>query len=364
MKSIFLIGETEKHEVEIYRSQWTNKVVVKIDGEIASRKTLWKKGTFFTLEVGEREKHEIELKYSGIYFPKVKCFVDGKPHLREAVILSKWQKPVKFASALLIILLVSGVGYLWFLSSGAKLPPYNSIENRTVHMVFKASNGNLHEWTIGLDTLEAQIKYGYLKRELIPGTFLPILESIENLFVSLTPYTNQADIQKLSAEIDNFRSLGTQYIELTSKTGENYRVMDFRPFIVENNFESVISDLYHEMGNNDQAFVHEVWFIVTQLTTYNSEIEETPRFPLETLIGGGGDCEDMAILIASMLKAAPANYTVNLVYMDADNPTSPKQINHVTVWVETPSGYKTFVEGTEHVEMNPYTEVNGWYFEV
>ncbi len=119
-------------------------------------------------------------------------------------------------------------------------------------------------------------------------------------------------------------------------------MVDFRPFVDEQPFSKVISDLYHGLAD-DEAFVHEVWYIVIQLTTYSQEVEETPRFPLETMIGGGGDCEDMAILIASMLKAAPADYVVELVYMDMDNPTDPRDVNHVLVWVETPSGYKTYL---------------------
>jgi hypothetical protein len=209
---------------------------------------------------------------------------------------------------------------------GAIAPPYVQIENRTVHMVFKASNGTLHQWTIGENVLEAQIQLGWYKREITHDV---------------------------------------EYLNLTdNQTGETYRIMDYRPFIIENNFTEVITDLYHELGDNDEAFVHEVWYIVTQLTTYNSNTSEAPRFPFETLVGGGGDCKDLAVLEASMLKAVPANYVVDLVYMDSDNPTAPENVNHVTVWVETPSGYKTFVEGTEHVEMNPYTEVDGWYFQV
>lgn len=205
-------------------------------------------------------------------------------------------------------------------------PPYTRIENRTVHMVFNASNGTLHEWTIGLDAVEAQIQMGWYKREITHDV---------------------------------------EYLNLTdNKNGATYRVVDCRPFIIENNFTEVMTDLYHELGNNDEGFVHEVWYVVTQMTSYNSNMTDAPRFPFETLVGGGGDCKDLSVLEASMLKAVPANYTVQLVYMDADNPKSPQTVNHVAVWVETPSGYKTFIEGTEHVEMNPYTEVYGWYFDV
>jgi hypothetical protein len=201
--------------------------------------------------------------------------------------------------------------------------PY--LENRDVIMSFLRSNGTWHSWSVPLDAVVSQAYLGWYKKET--GDF--------------------------------------EYVDLRdNKTGELHRLIDFRPFIIENNFENVMTNLYHDLGNNDQAFVHEVWYIVTQLTIYQSEIEETPRFPLDTFAGGGGDCEDLAILIASMLKAAPADYTIKLVYMDADNPTDPTEVNHVIVWVETPNGYKTFVDGTSHTEMCLFTEVVGWYFEV
>ncbi|MEM3389433.1 MAG: hypothetical protein QXQ64_02505 [Candidatus Bathyarchaeia archaeon] len=205
-----------------------------------------------------------------------------------------------------------------------KILPYILISNRTVEIAFRLSNGSISAWTIGVDTFEAQIISGWYQR-----------------------------------------AYNLSYITLTSsKTGEKFRVIDFRPFVLKENFVKVMSNLYRSLGNDDVAFVREVWFIVTQLTAYSSENKETPRYPLETLVGGGGDCEDMAILIASMLKAAPVNYNVSLVYMDSSNPLNPVNINHVLVWVETPSGYKTFVDGTSKTTMSPFKEVSGWYLEV
>jgi len=199
------------------------------------------------------------------------------------------------------------------------------IENENATISFHTSDGTFYKWTVALETLESQIYLSWYKKET--GDF--------------------------------------QYIDLRdNETGKIHHMVDFRPFVIENNFATVIPNLYQDLKNNNVNFVYEVWYIVAQLTTYRSEITETPKFPLQTLITGGGDCEDMAVLIASMLKAAPENYVVKLVYMDADNPTAPENVNHVVVWVETPSSYKTFVDGTSHTEMCPFTEVVGWYFEV
>lgn len=259
---------------------------------------------------------------------------------------------------------------------GAKLPPYIIIENRDVDMVFKASDGTLHYWTVPVETLEATIMQGHYKRELIPETFVPMLEGLYEWYYEvcvsiqiLYAYYGQtvdfsSELSDFRDMIENWKSEGVQHVDLRDdETSEIHHVMDFRAFVDEQPFSKVIPDLYHELAD-DEDFVYEIWYVVTQLTTYHPEIEETPRFPLETMIGGGGDCEDMAILIASMLKAAPENYVIELVYMDSDNPTDPENINHVIVRVETPNGYKTFVDGTSKTVMCPFTLVDGWYLEV
>ena len=103
--------------------------------------------------------------------------------------------------------------------------------------------------------------------------------------------------------------------------------------------------------------------MVTQLNTYSEDIEDTPRLPYETLLEGGGDCEDLAILTASILKAVNPEWNVSLVYMDLDNPTDLKDLNHVTVYVET-NEISTFVEPTSKTQMDPFGTVDGYYLEI
>jgi hypothetical protein len=78
---------------------------------------------------------------------------------------------------------------------------------------------------------------------------------------------------------------------------------------------------------------------------------------------GGGDCEDTAILAASILDAMPTDWKVQLVYMDADNPQDPQTINHVLVYVDT-GEYQTYIETTSNQQMTPYTQVEGFYVTV
>ena len=55
-------------------------------------------------------------------------------------------------------------------------------------------------------------------------------------------------------------------------------------------------------------FIWEVWYIVSQLTEYNSDqdyyVGDEGRYALDTLARGGGDCEDLVILIADMLMSS------------------------------------------------------------
>ena len=95
-----------------------------------------------------------------------------------------------------------------------------------------------------------------------------------------------------------------------------------------------MADLYYS-SPDDYTFIREVWKVVAQFTAYKSEIQDTPRFPVETLLSGGGDCEDHAILFASMILASPAPWVVEFTYMDGYHPTQPQTLNHVIVQVMT-----------------------------
>lgn len=127
-------------------------------------------------------------------------------------------------------------------------------------------------------------------------------------------------------------------------------------------FQNMAQSFYTRYSD-DESRIKEVWNMVTQLNRYTSEVIETPRLPLETLLLGGGDCEDLAILSASILKEMSPAWKVNLVYMDCANEINPEILNHVTVHVDTGT-YKTFVECTQGNIMSPWEQVNGFYLEV
>ena len=215
-------------------------------------------------------------------------------------------------------------GTLEQIQQEAITPPYIYIHGRQVSLAFHKSDSSLIQWEVPFDELERSIDRGFLARN------------------------------ELSDEMSNLSLLN-------SSTEETYKVVDFRPFVDSSPFAEVMPSLY-QSSSSDAQFLYEVWNIIGQLSQYTAEIEETPRFPLETLLAGGGDCEDTSILFASMVRAAGTPWSIELVYMDLDYPDQPQNVNHVIVSVDT--GNEQFlVETTSNQVMEPYPNgVNGWWF--
>lgn len=214
----------------------------------------------------------------------------------------------------------------------AVTPPYILLKNREVDLSFYRSSGEILYWQIPFDALERDIERGQ---------------------------TSRADL------FDFLGATKPQYVvSLDYASGESTSAVDFRRFVDPAPFRQVIGSLY-QSADSDEAFIREVWKIISQLTVYSLDPEEeTPRYPLETLLAGGGDCEDTSILFASMIKAAPVDWEVDLVYMDAFNPENLEDLNHLAVAVKT--GRQTyFIETTSKDEMNPYGIIPmGWYLAV
>jgi|GEM_PF-3236133 len=222
------------------------------------------------------------------------------------------------------------------LLEGAIVPPYLLVEGREVNLVFRDLDGNVEYWQWNVEALEASVIWGRFMREM-----------------------DISDLEYLKLyDVASRFTTGSKYIHLEGQGN----CLDFRPYIMEDIFEPIALEFFSR-HSDDESKVREVWNMVTQLNTYCEEVMETPRLPLETLLLGGGDCEDLTILTASILKAMPAEWKVSLVYMDMDNPTSINKVNHVTVYVDT-GKYKTFVESTNAETMCPWETVDGFYFEV
>lgn len=219
---------------------------------------------------------------------------------------------------------------------GAIVPPYITMNGRKASYSFRNLNNEIESWSFDVETLEANT---------VTGTFMRNLDISE---------LNQFGLGIISQRFNS----GSKYVNL----GGRFRVLDFRPYIVKENFQNSTAEFYTR-HTDDESRIREVWNMVTQLCPYTGEMKETPRLPLETFLFGGGDCEDLAILTASILKAMSPNWTVQLVYMDSDNTLDPQNMNHVSVFVDT-GEYKTFVESTQKGVMSPFQSVDGYYINI
>jgi len=210
--------------------------------------------------------------------------------------------------------------YDW-LDATALIPPYISIQGRNVEIMFERSDGRIDGWEVSFEALESSLYRGAIAR---------------------------ADTPELSLS--------------NEETGELHSVVDLRGFVDPTPFTTVMTDLYWEM-DSDYDFIYETWFIVQQLTVYSSEVEETPRYPLETFLAGGGDCEDKAVLFASMIKAAPVDWNIEIVYMDSYHPRAPRSPNHVVIGIDT-GNERRFIETVSTGQIEFVENVRGWFFEV
>jgi hypothetical protein len=203
-------------------------------------------------------------------------------------------------------------------------PPFIAIQGRNIDLAFSKLDGTQVNWTIPFDRYELDLERGIRARAGVLGMGMPILR-------------------------------------LTHGPDQEIWVTDFRGFMDSSPFVNVMTDIY-DQSPDDRTFITETWSIVGQMISYVYEEDEIPRFPLETLVSGGGDCEDTAVLFASMILAAQPDWNLELVYMNSKSPTDPMGFSdHVIVFIDT--GFEHYyIETTRTDIMEPYTEgVVGWF---
>ena len=177
-------------------------------------------------------------------------------------------------------------------------------------------------------------------------------------------YNWELPIQTYESYIQN-TTYRTQIIQYSD--GRQHEIGEFSDY-VETSFTNVIDDVY-ENSSSDSNFIYEIWYIVSQLTTYSSDIGEHPRYALETLTRGGGDCEDTAILMADMIKSSKhtKNWNIQMVYFDSENPTNPHQVNHVAITVNTGKIldiFETTAKTIDDLTMWDVDSVVGWWNDI
>lgn len=198
--------------------------------------------------------------------------------------------------------------------------PVTSIVNETIHWKFCDSKRNPYNWSIPIETYDYNVQ----------------------------------------------RPKPQNILSLSLPNGTGITTTDYTKF-VEPDFTNVIDEVYDKAGSDDQ-FIYEVWYIVSQMTTYNHDITNNNLWPQEVFSRAGGDCKDLSILIASMIRSSEhtKDWKVQLVYLDMDNPTNPKTINHMIVEVNTGKGQYTIEATAKNNGLHTWdgTSIVGWRYDV
>ena len=217
------------------------------------------------------------------------------------------------------------------------IPPYIQVLNRTIVLKFQFENDtSTQTWSWPIEDLETSFFKGKIMRE--------------------------KDIDEMDLYIPNLSNKFKDYSRYNFINEQ--MAIELRPYIETEYFEEFGKYIYNKFSTDEER-IGAVWYIITNLIRYTPEIKETPRLPLETLLGAGGDCKDSSILIASILKSMNSEWNVSLVYIDTNNLEDPKDLNHVIVYIDT-GNYSTYIETISNEIINPYyeKEINGFYFEI
>jgi hypothetical protein len=211
--------------------------------------------------------------------------------------------------------------YNW-LDQIAVKPPYIIVHDRLVDTTFYDTDGQLITWRTPFAGLEYGIEHGMQMRKWI----------VDDEWQTVLAY---------------------------NRDGDPLWLRDFSVFVTPDVFEKVVPPLY-EKSTSSYDFLYRIWYMIGQLSHYATEDVETPRYSLETLLAGGGDCEDLSILYASLIRAAPVDWYVDLLYVDSEHQFNPQSADHVVVYIDT--GQETYlVETTNNEVMLPYTDgISGW----
>lgn len=141
-----------------------------------------------------------------------------------------------------------------------------------------------------------------------------------------------------------------------------YRTGDYGSYVSDSYDDEYVQSLADEFraygernGLSERDLVDHAMVFVQNLTYATDEVgtgfDEYPKYPVETLVDRGGDCEDTSVLLSSLLEALGYD-TVLLALYDA---------NHMALGVASGdlSGYGYDFEGTRYYYVE--TTAPGWH---
>ncbi|MBN2334676.1 hypothetical protein JXL21_03885, partial [Candidatus Bathyarchaeota archaeon] len=139
---------------------------------------------------------------------------------------------------------------------------------------------------------------------------IPVLEKL---------YTWEWDGTERSVSITVPEPLYTYYSEKERYVTTDYRVYVLHPYddqyveALVNEFKLIEIEEGLTEENVTDLVISFIQGMEYSLDQDSAQQGEYPKFPLETLVDGGGDCEDTSILAASLLKAMGCNVSLILL---------------------------------------------------
>ena len=200
------------------------------------------------------------------------------------------------------------------------------------------------------ETLLSDYEAAFGGLDISPET-IPVLEKL---------YTWEWDGVERSVTITVPEQLYDYYSEK-----ERYQTTDYRGYLLHPLDDQYVEALVYEFNliQVDEGLTEEnktdlvISFIQSMeyvLDADSKGLTEYPRFPVETLVDGGGDCEDTGILMASLLEAM--GYNVSLILLP-DHLAVGVEVNATgTHWVYDNVTYyylETTAPGWEEGEVPP-----------
>lgn len=80
--SVFEVGQNEKHDVRVTWSLWSGEEIYEVDDVEVLRMRSFDWSGARKLDVGDQEKHQIEVRFRSLPFNIVEVHIDGKRQIR------------------------------------------------------------------------------------------------------------------------------------------------------------------------------------------------------------------------------------------------------------------------------------------
>ena len=177
--------------------------------------------------------------------------------------------------------------------------------------------------------------------------FLPLIEDLA---------TNQKEPNELS-----------QKRYLATKEGDIITVWDYSLYVRPYPELTRLADEIYKQSDSEYGFIYDVLQVINYSTDYAPDGDiEAVNTPLQTLNMSRGDCEDLTILVASIIKSSSytQDWEMKLVYLNSKDPNNANGVNHVALFVDT-GQMATFVESTSKANgLHVWDSIEGWYLDI